>query len=457
MDTNKVNGVEIPDMNNDNDLYDEISRIPEEDFQSEDVKEFYPYNQSGEEYNLATGMGTNYINGPELDEDQISPEMFDDSEGAWVDAGSEVLDTDPVDNDPFNPEPVTLTTANEITPEEIDIITDEKPEKKKIISINEGLESIGDALSNTTEEELKFDGNYEVTVDDIKKCVGDSTISAPDFDISEESALEIIKLINKIRENKDFVNKTNVYNEFPEEIRRMIDQYLMSNGVMTQLKNNQVRQMKNSVAKSLLAEFSMYIEMNSLEKNFNTEMENIFKDMGTNISSLYKDYNKERDNYLKEILSKIPEENTEKKAIITATMDSIHDSYTLNRLKEAVPKMKKIRKIEMEKPKTRVFTAFEAKYRESPYNMYSLDIALDILNKHNPHEDDPTANLRFLIAFCRYCENYNPNVIPEHSFMFYTVYNIITLDIYKDKDYEEFATDFLKNVNEVIDMIKYDK
>ena len=105
----------------------------------------------------------------------------------------------------------------------------------------------------------------------------------------------------------------------------------------------------------------------------------------------------------------------------------------------------------------RVFSNFEAKYRESPYNMYSLDIALNILDKYNKHEEDPTANLRFLIAFCKFCEKYNPNVIPEHSFMFYTVYNIITLDIYKDKDYEDFATEFLKNINEIIGLIKYDK
>lgn len=425
MDTNKTNYIETPNENG-----------------------AYAYNQSGEEYNLATEMGTNYVNGPELDEDQISPEMFDDSEGAWVDAGSEVLDTDPVEED----------YGIDTTPVETDINGESTTNDSNMaISTDEGLSKIGDTLSEFSEEELQFDGNYEVTADDVRKCVGDSTIASPDFNISEESALEIVKLINKIRENKNFVNKTNIYNEFPDEIKNMIDQYIASNGVIPSMKTNQINQMKNSIAKSLLSEFSSYIEMNSIEKNFNTEMENIFKEMGTNISSLYKDYNAERDNYLKEILSKIPEDQVDKRKIITDTMDAIHDSYTLNRLKEGVPKMKKIRKIELEKPKTRVFTDFEAKYRESPYNMYSLEIALDILNKHNNHEDDPDANLRFIIAFCKFCEKYNPNVIPEHSFMFYTIYNIITLDIYKDKDYEEFSTEFLKNINEVIDLIKYDK
>lgn len=507
---NKINDIEIPDTNNDNDIYDEIARIPESDFENNDTSKLYHVigadlnhadgdktgiveeptvdyasDQSGTMYNYYTTASGVPV-GPELDEDNISPEMFDDSEGAWVDAGTEMLDTDPVDNDPFNSEPVVLNTTKELTPEELESITEDITEEearemfgedwdkpgtkkvfgsteeqpipeKKIKTVNEGLESIGEVLSDMTEEDLTFSGEYEISAADVKKCVEDSTISSPNFELSEEAALDILKLINKIRENKNFVNNTNIYNEFPDELKRMIDQFLASNGVIPSMKNNQVRQYKNALAKSLLSEFSTYIEMNSVEKNFNAEMESIFKEMGTNISSLYKDYNKERDNYLKEILSKIPEGNTEKRAIITDTMDSIHDSYTLNRLKEAVPKMKKIRKIEMEKPKVRVFSSFEAKYRESPYNMYSLDIALDILNKHNKVEDDPTANLRFIIAFCKFCEKYNPNIIPQHSFMFYTVYNIITLDIYKGDDYKEFAEDFLKNINEVIALIKYDK
>jgi hypothetical protein len=377
------NKITIPDINNDNDIYDEVTHIPEEDF----------------------------------DDDNI--------------------DTTPVEKD-VNGE-------------------DTRADSNKAISMEEGLDKIGDALSDITNEELLFNGDYEVTAEDVKKCVNDSTISSPKFELSEESALEIVKLINKIRENKNFVKNTNIYNEFPDELKNMIDQYLATNGVVPTLKNNQVRYMKNSIAKSLLSEFSTYIEMNSVTKNFNAEVENIFKEMGTNVSSLYRDYNKERDNYLKEILAKIPEENVDKRQIITDTMDAIHDSYTLSRLKEAVPKMKKIRKIEIEKPRARVFSDFEAKYRESPYNMYSLDIALDILNRYNHNEEDPTNNLRFLIAFCKYCSNYNPNVIPEHSFMFYTIYNIITLDIYKGADFEEFSVEFLKNINEIIDLIKYDK
>ena len=487
MDTNKVNDIEIPDkINNDNDLYDELAHIPEEDFNNNNApdlpavetynaapelpaveEETYnttPVSESGEEYNFDTKMQTNYTIGPELDENDISPEMFDDSEGAWVDAGSEILDTDPVEDD----YDLKLVSGEELGVPDVNLNTtpvDEdvngnstKADDMMPITRDEGLEKIGEALSDFSNEELLFDGNYEVTADDVKKCVGDSTIASPDFNISEESALEIVKLINKIRENKNFVNKTNIYNEYPKEIRDMIDQYIGTVlGVSPNMKSNQVKQVKNSIAKSLLSEFSSYIEMNSLTKNFNAEMEGIFKEMGTNVSALYKEYNNERENYLKEILSKIPEEDTDKRKIITDTMDAINDSYTLNRLKEGVPKMKKIRKIEMEKPKTRVFADFEAKYRESPYNMYSLDVALDILNKHNVHEDDPNANLRFLIAFCKYCEKYNPNIIPEHSFMFYTVYNIITLDIYKGADFIEFSTEFLKNVNEVIELIKYDK
>jgi nicotinamide mononucleotide adenylyltransferase len=172
----------IPDTNKDNSIYDEITYVPEEDFDS-DLKGLTSFQTSGEEQ-------VNYI-GPELDESQISPEMFDDSEGAWVDAGTEMLDTDPVDVD-----------SVDTTPTETDINGENTTfDSNTPISREEGLEKIGDALSDMSDEELKFDGNYEVTIEDVKKCVGDSTISSPNFEMSEESALEIVKLINKIRDN----------------------------------------------------------------------------------------------------------------------------------------------------------------------------------------------------------------------------------------------------------------
>jgi hypothetical protein len=201
----------------------------------------------------------------------------------------------------------------------------------------------------------------------------------------------------------------------------------------------------------------MYINLNHSDAEFNKEMGEVFKDLGVNISQLYKDYNRERTNYLAEILNNIPEDNVEKREVVTKTIDAIADSYNLTRLKGAAPTMKKIRLIEMEKPRQRAFSYFESKYKDSQYNMYSLDDALKALNKHNPvGKDDPYWNTKFLVAFCRFCDKYSPNVVYEHSFMFYTIYNIISLNVYYGEDYNQFAEQFFKNINEVIGLLKTD-
>ena len=44
--------------------------------------------------------------------------------------------------------------------------------------------------------------------------------------------------------------------------------------------------------------------------------------------------------------------------------------------------------------------------------------------------------------------NYKANVPEQHAFMYYTLYNIMLLDIYKEEQYKEFATGFISNIIE---------
>ena len=133
-------------------------------------------------------------------------------------------------------------------------------------------------------------------------------------------------------------------------------------------------------------------------------------------------------------------------------MDAIYDSYVLVRLKDAVVNMKPFKSIEIEKPQSRIYNRFEDKYQGSQYNMYSLKMVQGVLEKYN-HTEVKNGNQLFLMAFAKFCQKYNPDVPQQHAFMYYTVYNILLLDIYKDSIYEEFATPFLKNINEIITIL----
>lgn len=349
------------------------------------------------------------------------------------------------DNEDYGDED--LEEENEENPEEeTDVV--EEPQKK--LSISEELSKMSEVASN---DDLSDLDDFEVTAEDAKTTVDSSSIKFDneDFEISDESAFALAKLMNRIK-NKE--KNINIYAEYPQEIKDMINKFLADKGISGfSVEANTAR---NSIAKALMDEFMDSVSINHTINSFNSELENMFSSVGSELSSLYKDYDNERTNYLQALLEKIPEDDP-KREVLVNVLDSIHDSYALQRLKDAVPNMKKVRTIEMDKPQQRIFDPFKNLYKDSPYNMYDPELALDVLNRHNP-ENNKNDNLKFLITFCKFCLNnhYKPENTPEHAFMYYTIYNIFLLDIYKDKEYDEFAPEFLKNINEIISMIKSD-
>ena len=64
---------------------------------------------------------------------------------------------------------------------------------------------------------------------------------------------------------------------------------------------------------------------------------------------------------------------------------------------------------------------------------------------------------KFFILFYKYTLNFNPSVVEEHTFMYYTIMNIITLnflDLYEKEDENEFLVKVKNGVMNVINTIK---
>ena len=78
---------------------------------------------------------------------------------------------------------------------------------------------------------------------------------------------------------------------------------------------------------------------------------------------------------------------------------------------------------------------------------------VDVLNKYNDIEDKK-GNLLFVLTFAKSCAKYSPEVVEEHAFMYYTIYNIILLDIYKGEDFDNYAPELLATVNEIIKIVE---
>lgn len=331
--------------------------------------------------------------------------------------------------------------------------TGEEPEKKKFKSINEALSDLGSAEMKEDEEEI-------FTPEDVRNGINSSPIfmteaaesnteegeQKPEFEISDESVIQLLNVINKIKAKENF----NIYSELPQEVKVMVDKYLASNGLGGHsVQSNTAR---NSICKSLMEEFISTVSMEKTVNDFNKEMETLFNNVGKEFSTIYKDYDKERDNYLKSLLERVPEDDPKRQKLINV-MDAIYDAYKLERVKEFAKTMKPFKSIEIEKPGQRVFSSFEQKYKNSDHNIYPLQMIVDVLNKYNDIEDKK-GNLLFVLTFAKSCAKYSPEVVEEHAFMYYTIYNIILLDIYKGEDFDNYAPELLATVNEIIKIVE---
>ena len=72
-----------------------------------------------------------------------------------------------------------------------------------------------------------FDKNFEILPEDVTDSVKDSAFIDKDkFDISDESVLELIKIINRYRAGENF----SLYSSFPQDVKDLVNDYLQRGG-----------------------------------------------------------------------------------------------------------------------------------------------------------------------------------------------------------------------------------
>ena len=363
------------------------------------------------------------VNGLENGELQFDPEIVDDK---IVDMGVVETHEDTIED-----------TDDEIEESEEDF--DDEEEDVELVKA-EPL-TTEEKLANLGEAAMDDEDDVEITADDIKNEYKNSSYMSG-VDLNDDEILKILDIVNRIK-NKENVN---VYAELPDSVRSAINKYLADNGIVGFTPAGNAA--RKEIAHAMINEFIADISVEKTIDGFNDQMENMFEKAGKELSAMYADYEKERTSYLESLLEKVPEDDPKRETLIK-TLDSIYDAFKLERLKEAATKFRKVKSIELEKPQQRVFSHFENKYKDVDYHMYSLSMCLNILDKHNTgvsHND----NLKFLIAFAKFCKNYDPSVSYEHAFMYYVTYNIVLLDIYKGEELEDYAPKLLENINAVI-------
>jgi hypothetical protein len=234
----------------------------------------------------------------------------------------------------------------------------------------------------------------------------------------------------------------------PDKVKAMIDKYALDSGISPL--DKRYRELKHSVADMLMDDFIGNINMNRIQKDFNSEVESMFDKASKEIGAEIVGYSEQKIQKYREAAEKM--EDPEKKQKLFDVLDRIDEAYNLSELKEFA-KSCKIKKFDLEKP-SKLFDAYTRKYAESTYNAYSIEMARPILYRNLNTGDDEQFSDRdinaFFIAFCKQTRNMRSDNVLDHSYMYYVMYNIVLADLNKSDETKHVSEKFLDNVKEVI-------
>lgn len=300
--------------------------------------------------------------------------------------------------------------------------------------------------------ELGMEGNETLDYDSIQ--LSDDLIGKACSDLFKLNNTDTIKVINLVKSyrslDKEKREKYNVYKELPNSMQVMIKSSTLD------------KVGRNMMARELIEEV---ISCACVDTEFNKVkdlMGSIAKDMDIkNTTKMYTEYQKGlfEDNLIAH-RDKIKDTDPNKAELIDKIVTSFRNAYTFDNLIEAYKNnggAYKAKPIELEKFQTRILNNFNSKYINSTYDIPNINQAYHILDKKLPSDIDINDIKRFFILFCKYTNNYSPSVIEEHTFMYYTIMNIITLnfiDLYEENDENDFLQKVKNGIINVINTIK---
>ena len=244
------------------------------------------------------------------------------------------------------------------------------------------------------------------------------------MDMSDEEALAIITIIRKDMEGIEIK-----YEELPRVVQQMVDSLKLA-GAQTGTKRS-----TKTVVKDVIGFLRSQLQMDQELIEFQDVLKKEMK-----LPSLLSMYNEETDELMSkkiiELADKVEEENPEKAKLLRRLSDSYEDAKNFTTIIRVVENQEKpAKKLQREiKRFNKYIRDFNYKYNEinTKFTIDSLQIAEKVLVRHTLCFPDKAK--MFLILFCKLCMNMNPNDVADHTYMYYTLKTITTLDAYERDD-----------------------
>lgn len=312
-------------------------------------------------------------------------------------------------------------------------------------------------------EEMLADDSIEaqdIKIEDVKiqdttaKNIAETLFGVKDLSIEDVDIL--VKAVERFKTGEKFA----YYNALPNSIKTSIDRVLGNSEVGPKM-GNYLKEGKNYIASQLYREILSNDFTNTALYDLNKSISSIKKEATEEIK---KDeyWNRTRKYFLEEIPEKIKEaeknEDTNLIERLEKSRASFIESYTLKDMHDKWRHGKcKVKKIQIEKFK-RTCEEFNLKYQKSQNLITDLRTIYTSLDRNVDKRIDADIIKEFICVFVNYVKNMNPNDIYDHIFMYYFIYNINLLDMFKSSNEEDikFRDELLNNINNFLfDIVEF--
>lgn len=269
----------------------------------------------------------------------------------------------------------------------------------------------------------------------------------------EEATLADIYAVKDLLIKKNETGEVK-YADLPDFLQKRVDRTVRAGMGSGALSGSHFRTARNMLANEIME--TIYTEV------VNKKFEEICVDLNTSIQNLAKKESAEirsaqHAQHMRTFVVEMPRlakekyaDDPEKSKLLLDISDGYKQAHSLEKMYDRFckgGKQMKIRHIDLENP-DKVIDEFKRKYVKSKYTVRNLHVAADVLCRHVNKRFSRTTINAFVITFCKYVRDMTPANVDEHTFMYYFIDNVLSLDIpTTNKDDVSYNEEFIDNVN----------
>lgn len=340
----------------------------------------------------------------------------------------------------------TSETSSEVDPES------GQPTGTHVVVAGWGMgrkENLFDDFLGIDDDELKpsSEADTDITESHVSKAMDSKDLKA-DF-ATIEKVKELIMKRNRGERIK--------YSELPEVLKEKVNPVVAALG--RGYTGPQIKTVRNMMADDIIESFYSEIITQKIDKevvDLDTSIKNLAKTEYVDVNS---DQRKQHFNTFvikfPQMAEKIKDTDPEKAKVMLDVSEGFKQAHSMEEMYAAYGNSKiRIRRIDVEKL-DKTIRRFNYKYENSTMVIRDISSAVDVLSRHVNKRISLTAIKTFVAIICKYCENMKPSNLAEHTFMYYLINNILSLDIPFTNEADMVWNDeFLNNINKFLTLIE---